>query len=58
MIYLIFLICTSSAMDDCQIQVLDKPFRSMRQCEHAADIYRAVLVGDNYLIQCERGERV
>ena len=57
MFFLIFTICTSAAMDDCQEQTLPKPFTTERQCEQAAGIYRAALgPADNYRITCEPEE--
>lgn len=57
MFILIFTICTSAAFDDCQEKTLPKQFTTERQCEAAADIYRAALgPADNYRITCEPEE--
>lgn len=60
MIFLILTVCTTAALDDCQVYRIDQIHRlgrteSVQQCEAVADIYRDTLGRDgdlNYRLEC------
>lgn len=54
MIFLILTVCTTAALDDCQVYQLVRTER-VQQCEAVADIYRDTLGRDgdlNYRLEC------
>ena len=54
MIFLILTVCTTAALDDCQVYQLGRT-ETAQQCEAVADIYRDTLGRDgdlNYRLEC------
>lgn len=53
MFYLILTLCTTAAMDDCEVRSLNKT-ATESQCMTVADVYRRTLGPErNYRIECE-----
>lgn len=55
MIFLLITLCTSPAMDDCQVHLLGR-FPTAQQCEAVSQVHRAVLgkgPDQNYRLECQ-----
>lgn len=53
MFYLILTVCTTAAMDDCEVYTVNQHPTEQR-CEVLADVYRQTLGDGHYRLECKQ----